>query len=186
MGIYEVLVRVFYECKALVIPMAITAALTLAAALILGGLGKKLWPDSPLFGWLGVFFELRGYAVFRMAAAWVKLCLIPIFVFSAMELDIAHYVMLIVAMIVFCVDYISPLTILPNLLGEALELLALLIANILLSYIKDYQPGFIFVIFYLFLSVFIVAYEYYLFMSEIRTISQERSADLGKIEPEEE
>lgn len=159
----------------ILIPMAFVAAVTIIAIVIVVPMLSRLRMNSRAFGWLSVFYELRGTGCVRLACAWTKLWLLVIFLALFDDLSMQEYILFLVPGLFYVLTGKAK-GIFGRLFWFLVELMGLFTANVVCSYILDMRPGMIFTLIYAALSVFMVLFGIYLFMTELNDISGTRTS----------
>ena len=161
--------------RPILIPMAFVVAATIIAIVIVVPMLSRLRMNSRTFGWLSIFYELRGIGCVRLSCIWVKLCLLIIYLFLFDELSLQEYLIFLVPGLIYVLGGKAK-GLFGRLFWFLVELVGLFTANVVCSYILDMRPGMIFTMIYVALSIFLVLFGVYLFMTELNDISEARTA----------
>lgn len=177
--ILNILVDIFASMQELIVPLALTAIISIIVIVILTPLCFKQWVNRKSFRWMGAFFNLDGVQVIRLTCAWIKLVLLIIYLCMFEELSIPKYIIFLIPGIIYVFDFRHPGRIPGRLFWLIIETIGLITANIVCGYIHDMRPGPVFTIIYIAISIFLGLFGVYLFITELGDISESRKTPIG-------
>ena len=122
----------------------------------------------------GLLVNLPDRDILRLAVSVARLCYAAGVAFSFSELQLPHYLMLLLLCLPFDLIRFHPLRLLFSVVNGVLLAAALFAGDMLISYIREVrpEPG-IFAI-YILLALFIVLYAVYLTMRDVQQLALER------------
>ena len=179
MSAWEAIVRVLAQMEPLVPYMLYAVAATIIVLPFLLLSARGLWIDRPAFRRIGMFLGLRGWDCVRLAGAWVKLLLLLAYLASFRRLDIAQYLLFLIAGTAFVISASDHARIPGRVLWLALEFIALLSCGMLGGYIHDVNGAAIYRAAYWMMAIFTALFGVYLFLTELNDISTGRRTELG-------
>ena len=171
----DTILRIFYETYSMNYILIAVALLTIVLAVFLSLRCRNVWFNKKNFKWMGLFYSLSAFDSVRIASAWIKLCLVVIFLCRFKPLALPEYFMLAIVGLLTIADIKHPGTIITGFFAILIQIIGLISANVVCSYIIDLQPGFMFMFAYILMAIFLSLYGVYMFLTELNNISKGRS-----------
>lgn len=146
---------------------------------------KGLWFGSKNFA-LSLFVELRSVLAIKLACAYLKCVTVCFFLASFTQLQTIHYVFVLVPCVIIILMNTTLVEVLTHLVSIAVQLVGLFAANILCSYIIQFEMKLSYISIYALVAILLVLYSIYVFILEVDFISIRRSIQIESIRQTEE
>lgn len=178
MTLQEFALRILAAIRPLIPYLVAAAAATLGALVILLAFSRDIWTRKGRFSWLSLFFDLGRGDTLRLSCVWLKLVLAVLYLLAFQKLTNVHYLLFLMPGLVWCLDPKALLRLPGRLMWLVLELAGLLSANLICGYIRDVDGSPWYWAAYVLLSIFVIQFALYLFLTEAQEVSSERRASL--------
>ncbi len=180
MGISDIIILNLYSIKSLVPCILFILACTVAAffVILLGSQG--MWFGKKSFERYNLFIELNSILAIKLACAWIKVLTIGFYLLFFAVLEPIHYVFLLVPCIGVLVINNSIVDGVAHLASVVIQLVGVLAANILCSYISQFGIQFFYISIYVLMAIVIELYSLYIFITELDLISNRRNVKIEK------
>ncbi len=156
--------------------LAVLIATVVAFVLVLIK-ARGMWFGSKNFA-LSLFYELRSTLAIKLACAWVKCVTVCFLVLSFTQLDGVHYIFVLVPCIGILLINASIVEFLTHFISILIQLVGLFAANIMCSYILQFELKLTYIFMYALIAIILSLYSIYVFISEIDFISIRRSVKI--------
>lgn len=157
----------------------ITVCTTAAFAWIIVG-SRGMWFGKKSFERYSIFVELNAALAIKMACAWVKLLTITFYLVFFAALESIHYIFLFVPCVAMLLINRNIFDSAANLISILIQLIGVLAANILCSYINQFGVQFFYISIYVLMAAIIELYSIYVFITELDMISNRRNVKIEK------
>ena len=174
MSVKELLLRVLWNLRPMLPALAAAAALTLLAMPILMVLCRRAWVCDRGFRISGLFFGLTGKGIFCLSCAWLKLIFLLTFLVEFEKLTLLGYGMILFPGLMMALCAGTFLRKLSGIFWLFLQTAGLLSVNLICGYIRDMKSGPGLFLVYVAMGLFLALFSIYLFLLEVRTISDGR------------
>ena len=178
----DMILHVLYEVYSMNYVLILVALLTFILFIILLLSSRNMWFNNKRIKWMGIFYSLSAFDSVRIACSWIKLCLVVIFLCRFKLLSAAEYFMLLMVGFISALDFKNFSNFFAGIFGTVIQIVGVMTANIVCSYILDLQPGFLFNFAYILMSIFFALFAVYLFLTELNAVSKERTFHDEEIE----
>lgn len=192
MSFSEFFLKLATRLEPMVPVMVFTAGTTAVLIVVLAILASDVWIDDRKFRFLGVFFGLNSYDIYRLTLGWVRLLMTLFYVvaFRNLELETSfgqvirspQFSLYLLIGVLYVADYKRPMLILRNLAWFLIICCGLFATSIMCGYMRT-LPGFslgAFIV-YACMGSLVFLFAAYLFITELDEVSRNR-----KIDPEKE
>ncbi len=184
MSFNEMFTLILYLMRPLVPYIIVLLAVTVLMFTLILYLGRNLWTDNKHFKTIGIFFHLTPTLAVKMGCAWLKLCLLFIYVFGFRPLDLIHYIAFGVLCIFTIIINKNIMEMVNQALSVSIQFAGIVASNILFSYIVQFDVSVSYVVAYAIIGILVLLYSLYVFISEIEYISNERRVKFEEVSEE--
>lgn len=180
MGIKDIIVLNFYAIRPLIPYVIAILATSLLAFFYIMIKSRGLWFNKKNFNYYSIFVELNPTLAVKLACVWIKLLTISFYLIGFTELDAIHYVFLFIPCIGILLINVNIVEIFTHAISIGVQLIGVLAANILCSYIRTFEIKVTYLVIYILIAILIILYSVYIFFTEIDLVSSRRSIKLEK------
>ncbi len=175
MSFNDVLTLSIYAIKPLISSIFVLLVATIVAFAVVLIKSRGMWFGKKNFGALSVFIELNSLLSIKFACAWLKCVLICFYLLSFTQLSSVHYLFLIVPSVIILLLNKSVIEFFAHFISIAIQLIGLFAANVLCSYILQFEMKLSYIFLYVLLALIFVLLSVYIFITEVDFISVRRS-----------
>lgn len=174
MSTNDILLLNMYAVKPLIPCLLALLIASVAAFAIILVKSRGMWFGSKNFA-LSLFSELRSVLAIKLACAWIKCVTVCFFLLSFTQLTGVHYIFVLTPCIIILLLNASLVEWVTHLVSIAIQIIGLFAANILCSYIIQFEMKLAYIFLYVLIAIVLSLYSVYIFISEIDFISARRS-----------
>lgn len=175
MNISDIIIINLYAIKSLVPCILFVTICTTAAFLFIWSRSRGMWFGKKSFERYSLFVELNSMLAIKLACSWIKLLTISFYLVCFAALEPIHYVFLMVPCVAILVMNTSMFDGVTHLVAIVIQLVGILAANILCSYINQFGIHFFYISIYVLMAMVVELYSIYIFITELDLISNRRN-----------
>lgn len=174
MSTNDILLLNMYAIKPMLPCILVLLVASVVAFAIILAKSRGIWFGSKNFA-LSLFSELRSVLAIKLACAWIKCVTVCFFLLSFTQLTGAHYLFVLTPCVIILLLNTSLVEWITHFVSIAIQILGLFAANILCSYIIQFEMKLAYIFLYVLVALVLSLYSVYIFISEIDFISARRS-----------
>lgn len=180
MSITDMIALNIYAIKPLLPCIFVIVVATVAMFSFILIKSKGIWFGKKNFEQFGLFVELHSSLALKLACLWIKLIVVCYYLLSFTQLEVIHYIFLIVPCIIILIFSFSVMEFITHFFGIVIQFIGVLAANILCSYIMQFEMKISYVFIYVLIAMILILYSVYIFITEVDFVSARRSVKIEK------
>lgn len=180
MSITDVIALNIYVIKPLLpcIFVILASTITMFAWIIVKS--KGIWFGKKNFEQFGLFIELHSGLALKLACLWIKLITVCFYLLSFSQLETIHYIFLLVPCVMIVILSFSVMEFITHFIGIVIQFIGVIAANILCSYIMQFEMKVNYILIYVLIAVILILYSLYIFITEVDFVSARRRVKIEK------